>query len=842
MKKGKAKAIVSVAAAAVLVAALLVSVFAFGPFSASAANKTVQTWDMTSGMTVKDGAYNYPGVDNSGSNKYVYKGDISEGKPDIVYTGRNTGAGIVVWNMSADTGAEIRQNDKKATPFVNFKLAEDIKAGEQYTATITMRAQINTKDVWFDGSWMALLYSPKPIVHLTDTTFSNDEVVTIQENSTLYKIQDPSDGHKMNSADQTVRDWNFTFVADKDYAAGGYLTFSLKYNEGVIRVMGAKLTKYVIDPITSYDWDFTKLQDSRVPTGITQPENVKFISSTDDMIISSMHGSCWNGYWKEGNTVFARTDAGNYKKLVFTENYKLDGYLAGGYNYSFKLGVKLGESKWFDNNSVRLYYSSTPIIPTSSSDPDVSGAQLLCELHPKAAPVDFNPEFTFSLDENLPAGGYLVVRFNGLYNDAFSVTISSASLRGEKIPPIQSQTWNFSGWKQTDYDKANSLKKLENGDQTILASGTTGTWSWWQSGSGALHYTSGQWYKPEVRINFKVNGILGAGMEYVMSVGIRNENKDKLYIDGSTVSIYYLKSPVIFETQSAPELPAGAVKLSDAWVKPCPQDDTKTLLTFTPTEDLTNGYIYLAFNGQYDNPEGNNFDVYSAELSVPHTATFKNGDAVVSTVKVVTVTAPDAVSIDGFQFVGWADANDHSKLYKAGSKIKLTEDATFVAAGIDVDSNYGASLRWSTNDAKRGLRFTTVVRSNLGGADETNKLVSPAQVKTLITDANGTVKEVLNSSTEGGNSRWAVESTATDLCWHGSVTEFAGKAEEVLTRNFHAQGVVVVNYADNTSAEISGTVSADANMKDIAQDVYEQNPYANGTSVKNVLKEVYNVG
>ncbi|MGN0556789.1 MAG: hypothetical protein ACI4IV_02950, partial [Acutalibacteraceae bacterium] len=489
MKKGKAKAIVSVAAAAVLVAALLVSVFAFGSFSASAANKTVQTWDMTSGMTVKDGAYDYPGVDKSGNNKSVYKGDISAGTPDIVYTGRNSGQGVVIWNMSADTGAEIRQNAAKATPFVNFKLAEDIKAGEQYTATITMRAQINTKDVWFDGSWMALLYSPKPIVHLNDTTFSNDEAVTIQENSTLHKIQDPSDGHAMNSADQTVRDWNFTFVADKDYAAGGYLSFSLKYNEGVVRVMGAKLSKYVIDPITSYDWDFTKLQDSRVPTGITAPDGVKFISSTDDMIISSMHNGNWNGYWQNSNTVYGETWENNGKKLIFTENYKLDGYLAGGYNYSFKLGVKLGESKWFDNDSVRLYYSSTPIIPTSSSDPDVSGAQLLCELHPKAAPVDFNPEFTFSLDENLPAGGYLVVRFNGQYNESFSVTISSASLRGEKIPPVQSQVWNFSGWKQTDY--GSSLKKLENGENTILASGTTGTWSWWQSDSGALHYTSG---------------------------------------------------------------------------------------------------------------------------------------------------------------------------------------------------------------------------------------------------------------------------------------------------------------------------------------------------------------
>ncbi|MGN0556994.1 MAG: InlB B-repeat-containing protein, partial [Acutalibacteraceae bacterium] len=369
-------------------------------------------------------------------------------------------------------------------------------------------------------------------------------------------------------------------------------------------------------------------------------------------------------------------------------------------------------------------------------------------------------------------------------------------------------------------------------------------WSWWQSDSGALHYTSGNYYqnKPEVRINFKVNGILGAGMEYVMSVGIKTGNSNDLWIDASNVDIYYLTSPLIFDSNSAPTLPADAVHLSNVKVNPFPKDDRKIELAFTPTEDLKNGYIYLAFNGEYDNPEGNNIDVYSAELSVPHTATFKNGDAVVSTLKGVAVTAPNAVSIDGFQFVGWADANDHSKLYKAGSKIKLTEDATFVAAGIDVDSNYGASLRWSAEDAKRGLRFTTVVRSNLGGADETNKLVSPAQVKTLITDANGTVKEVLNSSTEGGNSRWAEESTPTDLCWHGSVTEFAGKAEEVLTRNFHAQGVVVVNYADNTSAEISGTVSADANMKDIAQDVYEQNPYANGTSVKNVLKEVYNVG
>lgn len=229
-----------------------------------------------------------------------------------------------------------------------------------------------------------------------------------------------------------------------------------------------------------------------------------------------------------------------------------------------------------------------------------------------------------------------------------------------------------------------------------------------------------------------------------------------------------------------------------------------------------------------------------------YTATFVNGDKAVAAAQGETVTAPDAVAIDGFEFVGWADADDYSKVYKAGSTITLTEDTTFVAAGVSLETLNSASIRWSADDAKRGLRFTGVVRSNLGGAKETGELVSPALVKTAIKDlGNDTVKDVLNSSPKGGNSRWAEESTVTDLCWHGSVTEFAGKGDEVLEHKFSAWAVAEIKYQDGSSGWFVSEATDGFSMKDVAVALKEANTdtsAANYDYINRILKEVYNVG
>ena len=199
---------------------------------------------------------------------------------------------------------------------------------------------------------------------------------------------------------------------------------------------------------------------------------------------------------------------------------------------------------------------------------------------------------------------------------------------------------------------------------------------------------------------------------------------------------------------------------------------------------------------------------------------------------------PDA-TVSGYTFIGWKDSNGN--LYKAGSQITLTENTTFTAVAAKVETQEGAGVRWSNTDVKRGLKFTTYISGNVDAAELKN-YISPALVKTVISGNSKTV-DVMNSSTNDGNSEFAEESNDTTLVFHGSVTEYQSDTS-MLTVDFTAQGVATVTYADGTTMELASSTTTTRNMKYVAQAAYDalkDETTELATSKCALLKDVYGV-
>ena len=186
------------------------------------------------------------------------------------------------------------------------------------------------------------------------------------------------------------------------------------------------------------------------------------------------------------------------------------------------------------------------------------------------------------------------------------------------------------------------------------------------------------------------------------------------------------------------------------------------------------------------------------------------------------LTAPDALDFSslGYTFIGWKSSDN--KLYKAGSTITLTDDTEFTAVAAKVETQSGASVRWSNTDKKRGLRFETQITGNLP-AEELVKVFSPAKVGTQITmDGVATPKTVSNSTDAGGANEYATvidNTTSSTLIYYGSVTEFESSKTNIKT-DFTAKGVATVVYADDSTADFESSVSSTRNMFDVATAAY----------------------
>ena len=207
------------------------------------------------------------------------------------------------------------------------------------------------------------------------------------------------------------------------------------------------------------------------------------------------------------------------------------------------------------------------------------------------------------------------------------------------------------------------------------------------------------------------------------------------------------------------------------------------------------------------------------------------------------VTAPDSFLVNHDEtLIGWR--NDATgKLYPAGSVLTNEDftDKTFTAVSAKVETQEGAGVRWSNTDVKRGLKFTTYISGNVDAAELKN-YISPALVKTVISGNSKTV-DVMNSSTNDGNSEFAEESNDTTLVFHGSVTEYQSDTS-MLTVDFTAQGVATVTYADGTTMELASSTTTTRNMKYVAQAAYDalkDETTELATSKCGLLKDVYGV-
>lgn len=232
-------------------------------------------------------------------------------------------------------------------------------------------------------------------------------------------------------------------------------------------------------------------------------------------------------------------------------------------------------------------------------------------------------------------------------------------------------------------------------------------------------------------------------------------------------------------------------------------------------------------------------DGYSLRI----TETLTNSTNTLMSVDGSNVTAPGACLVNpGETFIGWR--NDKTgKLYPAGSVLTNEDftDKTFTAVSAKVETQEGAGVRWSNTDVKRGLKFTTYISGNVNAAELKN-YISPALVKTVISGNSKTV-DVMNSSTNDGNSEFAEESNDTTLVFHGSVTEYQSDTS-MLTVDFTAQGVATVTYADGTTMELASSTTTTRNMKYVAQAAYDalkDETTELATSKCALLKDVYGV-
>lgn len=178
-------------------------------------------------------------------------------------------------------------------------------------------------------------------------------------------------------------------------------------------------------------------------------------------------------------------------------------------------------------------------------------------------------------------------------------------------------------------------------------------------------------------------------------------------------------------------------------------------------------------------------------------------------------TFPDA-SVSGYTFIGWKDSN--GDLYRAGSTIAITQNTKFTAVAAKVETQDGASVRWSNYDIKRGLKFTTYITGNVDSS-ELIKYISPEFVKTNIT-GNGKTVDVMNNSANDGHSKFAEESNGTTLVFHGSVTEYQDE-KSMITVDFTAKGIATVKYADGSETVLESKTTSTRNMAEVAQEAYD---------------------
>ena len=590
-------------------------------------------------------------------------------------------------------------------------------------------------------------------------------------------------------------------------------------------------------------WDFSTLKSSdSSETG----ENIKTITNADGTILSKNPNSgTIGGFWIDNNAIIA---SGQDPKALVRLNLKLSDNLVKGKKYKFNLGVYTATGTgWPDASQIRLFYAPSALTypeacqfnTTDWTDKIPDSAELLCKLsYAKNIPTETDNviEMSFIAEKDY-SDGYLVVWFNGSYGNYHRFAFNSASL--DEIPI---KIWDFSTLKESDADEnGEGVKTITNGDGTILHknpnSGAIG--GYWLSDNKTT-ITCNFSNKGNVRMNFKLNTTLKSGSVYKFDFGVYRTAGNQ-WIDGSQMRLFWAPNALTYpeatkslgaEGNWADIIPDSAELLCNRTdIQISDSTNNKIEFKFTAQKDYSDGYLVVWFN----NNAGNQCKVYSAELNdVSPSASFVNGESKVASVTKAKFNAPAAPDMGEFTFIGWTA--DNRNVYGAGDEITIRENTVFHAVGIKVKTLDEASVRWSGEDAKRGLRFYTEVTFN----DEAySNCVSPAKIGAEIKSKDGEKTVDVSNALDGGNNSWNGSDGNGKYWFYSSLTAFATEyGKQQLDTVYQANGYATVVYANGAEKTIKSGYNVGRSMKAVAQKVLDNTPELTEQQVM-LLTEIY---
>lgn len=219
--------------------------------------------------------------------------------------------------------------------------------------------------------------------------------------------------------------------------------------------------------------------------------------------------------------------------------------------------------------------------------------------------------------------------------------------------------------------------------------------------------------------------------------------------------------------------------------------------------------------------------------------TYKQGDAVIGTENVTSVTLASPSTLSGYTagktFIGWKDSDGN--LYKAGKIIRgLTKATTFTAVELGSFETTGAELRVK---GSAGIRFvTTFNTADLQANEDCFGEFGTLIARKADLTANDETLDV-KTADSGSAASIIVKIVSSDggRKSNGDLTEFRGGIYNMNTHNFTAEltacGYIAVNYASGT--EYIYTAAIERTVKTVAQKWIEDGEYGEDDEAKKLL-------
>ena len=524
-------------------------------------------------------------------NDYSYTNKSDGGHDVILSSDENVSIGTnsKYWNQFHDikiengklTQREINYSDNGVEFIMNFKLAEDLQEGVDYT----FETDLSTSNAYV-----------KPCLFYTEGKSnspnwdSNEDVVI------------PAAAVKLNQFTEAkaLKNYTVTFTATSNMKKGGWL--NLRYKTGgrdtATSVSSAKIYKPSIVTPVANSWDFAKFEDYDYAYG-TGDGHGKIESSDGNISLALNGANYWNKFHdlkiKDGKVT--QTD---YKKswgnqIEFIMNFKLTEDLSEGENYTFKTDLKT-ENDWI---KPALYYTENISNgQNGDSNEDVTIPEGTVKLYQSAEARALNNfSVTFTATADMKAGGWLNLRFKTGGRDTVS-SISFANLTVEEKESPIADYWDFSQLSDGDY--TGSRKALISGDGKITLGTANEYWNQfgtWSVENGVLTQTNTAYASKWVHyvLNLKCDAVLKAGEEYSFISDLNIKYNSSNWPQNFSFSYVSAKDYGERESTNPKDPNALILKKIDGGFGGI----NGLSVTFTPEKDLEPGYFVIRFMVDY---------------------------------------------------------------------------------------------------------------------------------------------------------------------------------------------------------------------------------------------------